>query len=217
MSLDRIRDVAALHRMAFSGYLNTKLGLPYLRAFLRWFCEGEEAIALCALRAGEPVGYVVGAPLGYTQALNRSVFVPALAGILLRPWLIFDGHFRQTVAGRWQAWRGRDPLDDAPDLPMPTFSLVGIAVHPAARGKRIGQQLIDAFEAQARAAGACALRLSVYSDNKAAQRLYTRAGWSHHPRGGAHADYYYKLLEKDSTVASAFPGASVHFTGKDGR
>lgn len=202
-----VRGVAELHRLAFAGYLNTRLGRPYLRAFFRWFAEAEGAVALCALRAGQPVGYVVGAPLGYTRALNRRVLGPALLGMVLHPGLAADPHFRQTVAGRWQALRGQAPPDDAPDLPEPTFSLVGIAVHPAARGQRLGQRLVDDFEAQARGGGARALRLSVYPENEAARRLYTRAGWHHHPRSGARADYFYKVLDPPPAIMQAASGA----------
>ncbi len=70
---------------------------------------------------------------------------------------------------------------------FPSFTSVGTAplvilndlfVAPAARGRGVGQALLVAAEAHARAAGAVRLVLQTATDNDAAQRLYERAGWT---------------------------------------
>lgn len=204
MQAAMVPAVVEVHYAAFAGYLNTRLGRPYLRAFFNWFCEAEGTIAVCALSGHQPVGYVVGAPLGYTGSLNRRTLLPALWGIGWRPWLFLDRRFRQALVGRGRALWGHHTPDDQPLLPEPTFSLVGIAVAPEAQGQQIGRQLMGAFERQARSLGARSLRLSVYPENRAAQRLYTRAGWQHHPRTSAEhlTDYFYKVLGETSVTAT---------------
>lgn len=201
MQLSNVSEVVQLHRLTFVGYMNTRLGTAYLHSFFRWFCEAEDAIALVAHSDSGPVGYVVGAPLGYTTRLNRAVLPAAMLGMALRPHLLFDPKIRFAIAERWRAFRGTATPDNAPDIPSTTYSLVGIAVHPEAQGQRIGLKLMDAFQQEAAAKGARSLRLSVYSDNLAARKLYKRAGWTCHPRGGPWADYYFKVLSPNTIAA----------------
>ena len=55
--------------------------------------------------------------------------------------------------------------------------LTSIAVAPAAAGAGLGQRLLGEAEATARAAGLKRLRLEVRADNRAARKLYDRAGY----------------------------------------
>ena len=55
--------------------------------------------------------------------------------------------------------------------------LTSIAVAPAAAGAGLGQRLLAAAEAAARAAGLTRVRLEVRADNRAARKLYDRAGY----------------------------------------
>jgi len=202
-----IPAVARLQQIALAGYLNTRLGQRYQEAFVRWFCEDKDAIALVALGKGDQLlGYVVGAPLGYATVLNRAVLRPALIGISARPWLLLDRRFRKAARGRLSMLLGGNATSAGaapqPELPSPTVSLVGIGVQPESRGQGIGLALIAAFEEQARARAARSLRLSVYPDNYAARRLYERAGW--HPAvepDSYQAMYYFKFLEEVQTLS----------------
>ena len=202
-----ISEVALLQKSVFKGYLNARIGLPYVRAFIGWFQKSEEAIALCAIdEPGTILGFVVGAPANYSAALNREVLLPAAAGILLRPWIFFDSHFRSVVAGRLSGMMSRASFNNKPasaaafSLPEPMFSLVGIGVHTAARGKKIGEGLMIVFEKEAAARNAKSMRLSVYADNVAARKLYEKVGWkpSENPREPKQAMHYCRIIERDS-------------------
>ncbi len=65
--------------------------------------------------------------------------------------------------------RGFDAGFDIPSL--------GIAIHPAHRGKGMGRALMDELHATAKALGANQIRLKVYASNKVAVSLYQRIGY----------------------------------------
>lgn len=197
ISYEMIENIAQLHMIAFKGYTNTLIGKSYVRAFIRWFCESNEAIALCAIdKTNNPVGYVVGAPLGYTARLNKKIIGPAMIGIVIRPWLAINPRFRWIVINRIKSLRqsGMRNLEVTPILPSPTISLVGIGVHPDYRGKKIGDELIKEFETNVRKIHAKSMRLSVYKDNIAACKLYEKSGWKFFNQVNQPFVYYYKIL-----------------------
>lgn len=61
--------------------------------------------------------------------------------------------------------------------PRDVLALVDISVLPEARGRGIGDQLMEAFEAEGRARGVAALDLAVVEPNVAARRLYEKHGF----------------------------------------
>ena len=65
--------------------------------------------------------------------------------------------------------------------------LYSIAVAHDARGRGVGEALLDAAEARARARGAACMRLEVRQDNPGAMRLYERRGYA---RFGMRSAYY---------------------------
>ena len=65
--------------------------------------------------------------------------------------------------------------------------ILTIAVLPTHRGRGFGQRLLKAFYEQARVAGVRDVFLEVRADNKAAERLYTKAGFD---RVGRRKNYY---------------------------
>lgn len=77
--------------------------------------------------------------------------------------------------------------------------LVAMYVTPAARGKGIGEQLVSAVVAQARADGARRVRLYVVETNSGAERLYARCGFV---RTGATIPLPHRpdLLEQEMTL-----------------
>lgn len=174
-----IDDLARLHRAAFRGSMNARLGDGYARALIAWFRRGDERIALEAMRGdGEPIGYVLGAPVGYARRMNRDLARNAAGGLLRRPWLLVDREFRATLWSRLRLLVGFSRAATAPpQLPEPTMSLVGIGVSSASRGEGVGSLLMAEFERRARALGMKSMRLSVRIDNAAAVRCYEKNGW----------------------------------------
>jgi ribosomal protein S18 acetylase RimI-like enzyme len=191
MAADMLPEVCELHLHAFSGLMSARLGRAYLRAFFSWFIRAPEAIAMVAADEHRAIlGYVVGAPAGYTAQLNRQLVWVAAGSMIARPWLLLNSQVRATTKARLGFLLGRSALHGN-TLSQPTVSLVGIAVAPAAAGQGVGFSLMQAFETQARAAGASCLHLSVYPNNVAARRLYEKCGWQPLPTGSSTGAIYY--------------------------
>lgn len=200
LTLNMVSEVAQIHLDAFKGSMSARLGGSYIEAFLKWLQRIDGAIALVASdEHGKAVGYVIGAPLGYDKFFNKKLFWVATCAIIARPWLLGSRHFRAVAITRIRSLLGRSPPLDLPKLPEPAMSLVGIAVAPSAQGKKVGLQLVRAFEAKARERGFRSLRLSVYPDNKSARRLYEKCNWQPScPQVTAtEAMYYLRLLGDD--------------------
>ena len=193
-----LRKVVYIHCDAFKGYMNSRIGKGYVSAFFRWFSLQEDAIGLMAVAENsEPCGYVVGAPLGYDRRMNKDLFGVAARGMMVRPWLVFDKKIRHTVAIRMKLlFGGTVPKQQAPDLPEPIISLVGIGTAEKNRGQGAGKALMEAFEDEAKKRNIAAMRLSVYTHNTAARRLYEKFGWQPfvEPTTKDTAMYYYKIL-----------------------
>lgn len=203
MTNEVIPAVVEMHLQAFDGYMSARLGPIYINALIRWFQNDEHTISLVAIDDnGKPVGYVIGAPVGYTVRMNRDLLGRAVLATLTRPWLVLDRRILRTAVGRLKLLSGRlPPQDEAPGLPEPTMSLVGIGVSPKAQGGGFGRQLVNAFESRARDLGAQSMRLSVYPDNPAARRLYEKCGWKPYREPkvpGTTMFYYHHLTDEES-------------------
>ena len=156
------------------------MGERYVRSFVDRFRQPEHGgIALAAIdNRGDVIGYAIGAPLGYPQALSRHLFWTSAAATLTRPWLVFKPQFRNGIVGRVRlVLTGAIPARTDLALPPPTMSLAAMAVVRAFRRKKIGLRLLEDFEKRAAEMGMRSLRLSTRSDNVAARRLYEGSGW----------------------------------------
>lgn len=180
MSREMIPEVGNIHREAFAGYMNTRLGNSYLEAFLNWFLKADRALALVALDDDvKVVGYVLGAPLDYGNAMNRDLFGIAAASVLMRPWLILSKRFWTIIAGRIKSTLNSFSTHKPRfRYPEPAMSLVAIGVTSSARGKKIGLSLLRAFEDKARERGIQSLQLTVYPTNAIARKLYESCDWT---------------------------------------
>lgn len=198
ITVESLGKIADIHCEAFKGYMNSRIGKGYVAAFFRWFSLQEDAVALMVITENnEPCGYVVGAPLGYDRRMNRALFGAAAKGMIVRPWLAFDKQMRRTVMTRIKLLFGQTiPKQQAPDLPEPIISLVGIGTAEKSRGQGAGNALMAAFEDEARKHNMASMRLSVYPSNTAARRLYEKCGWLPftEPETEGLAMYYYKIL-----------------------
>lgn len=177
MTTEMVPHVCQVHLSAFAGHMSARLGSTYVQAFMSWFLRTGNTIAIVAVdQSNSVIGYVVGAPVGYSATMSRDLGWVAARSMLAHPRLLFDGQVHKTVAARLgQIFK--PVTDDDSDLPSPTMSLVGIGVAPAEVGRRIGRALMQGFEENARRLGMASLRLSVYRGNTAAQRLYENCGW----------------------------------------
>lgn len=195
LSSNNIMETIQVHKQAFRGYLNTQLGDAYLKAFISWFIDEEKGIVIGAFDdGGNLVGYIMGAPVGYKQELDKHIMSAALLGALTHFWLFLNPRFLSAVFSR--VGLGRDLSLQTPQLSFPVMSLVAIGVIPPSRGKNVGEALMMAFEEQSLKRHMNGLRLSVYPKNIAARELYEKVNWSPHreTRNPNHAMYYYKRL-----------------------
>jgi ribosomal protein S18 acetylase RimI-like enzyme len=177
-----ICKVAELHLDTFK----IPLGIRHVRNAIEWFFNIEQAIALVGIDAkAEVVGYVAGAPLEFSSRMGRDLRWSEAVAMIMRPWLLFNGIFRNTLIARFKRAFRRfqtDRVEPAlpelpPKLPELTMVLMHIAISPSARGMGVGLHLMQAFEAKARELKMRALLLSVNKENKVARQLYEKCGW----------------------------------------
>lgn len=175
---DMIDAVSEIHLQAFSGYLNARLGVGYARALIQWFAQQEDAIGLAAIDCyHQVIGYAIGAPASITQKLRHDLFGITARSIMLRPWLILDKRLWTVGYARLMRENDEDKINHEEDLPEPTMSLFGIGVRPSHRRNGVGQELLCAFEARAKALRNRSLLLWVYADKLTTRHLYEKCGW----------------------------------------
>jgi ribosomal protein S18 acetylase RimI-like enzyme len=114
-----------------------------------------------------------------------------------------DDLAQRPFAFSFIAWQGSEPVGLANCFEgystfkaQPLVNIHDLAVHPSARGRGVGQALMQAVETEARARGACKITLEVLSGNAVALKSYTRfgfAGYQLGPKTG-HALFLQKLL-----------------------
>jgi len=207
MAPQDVKGAVGVHLGAFEGYPSARLGSGYATAFLKWFCDAPDGAAFVGKVDEKVVGYIVGAPVGYQEKLNRDLAFVVARAIVLRPWLLLECSVRSALWGRMMALFGRvSKNSQGPSelpLPGPCMSLVGIGVAPDARGLGVGKRLMETFEMVARGKGMKSLRLSVYRSNMVARRLYERNGWQlMDPRHGKTVYYVKALTASEDDVAT---------------
>jgi ribosomal protein S18 acetylase RimI-like enzyme len=197
-----LRATAQLHHRELGG-LFVDLGPRFLRSYHAAFADSPDAVALVATNGIAPLGFLCGTldnDRHYRVVVRRHV--PALLGravssLLARPRLaVFVLRTRTRRYARAVAVRLRgdarlkaDPVRDAtpPSVPgQPVAAarrrgavavLTHVAVAPEARGSGAGRQLVAAFVARARAAGASEIRL-VTDPATPAPEFYRHLGWT---------------------------------------
>jgi ribosomal protein S18 acetylase RimI-like enzyme len=88
----------------------------------------------------------------------------------------------------------------------PLINIHDLAVTGDCRGRGVGQGLIEAVAAKARALGCGKVTLEVREDNVAAQRLYRRLGFG--DRGGGPATFFLSKTLED-TPAAPLPAGRI--------
>jgi ribosomal protein S18 acetylase RimI-like enzyme len=120
------------------------------------------------------------------------MFWPSVVGFFTHPIAWFNPQVIRSAYSRLSALLNSTKERKDPKIPQPAYSLVSIAINPHFRGQGIGQVLMQAFEAEARARGAVALRLSTRPNNSAAIALYNSCGWQNVPNH--RGLYFFKIL-----------------------
>ena len=184
MTTQDARFAAALHVRALPRGFFAELGEPFLRVYYATFVSSPHAIALTANSDGVRVGTIVGAVDARAHvrwALANKGWRLATAGAVamaIRPRLAT--RFVRTRLLRYARawWRGRHSAEltthgrgSAPAV------LSHVSVVPAARGRGIGSELVDAFAAAAARAGATRVVLTTLDEPDGAAGFYRRAGW----------------------------------------
>jgi len=180
ISAGQVGLLVPVHLEAFAEFKNALLGERYARAFLTWFSTDSEAIAVCASIDDRPVGYVVGARVGYQKRLNAELAPVVARCLAARPMLLADP---RMISALWSRLgivvRGKSANSTGlRELAAPSYSLVGLGVSTAARGMGVGRVLVRTFELEVQQRGGRSMRLSVLAENRAACRLYSRCGWN---------------------------------------
>lgn len=185
-----IDRLAQIHLAASKGYMNSQMGINYVKAFLRWFLTYPDTITLKATFSGNVCAYQVGAPLGYGVAMNRALLKVGAVGILTHPRVVVHSKFRRAVWARVRLLVGQKRLGAAVKQPEGRgIWLVGNYVDPKHAGKGIGKAMMAAFEERARTMGMDHMRASVYKHNDRARAVHRKLGWEVYQEKGDVLNY----------------------------
>lgn len=198
ISVRKINDndlskLLSIHKEAFDGYMNTKLGNGYIIAFLRWFTLQKDAIALTVEFNHYPQGYVVGASIGYGPRLSKAIGLTVIKYLIFHPWLFANKKIVDNLFSRVKSIFQTQTQPNIIFDNLKGISLVGIGVSKSSRGQNLGTHLINAFEDNARELHFDYMRLSVYSDNEIAISFYTKNGWKFMAEQNG-LNYFYKKI-----------------------
>lgn len=193
MEEKHLEEVSLLHMEAFKDYPSVKLGKIYIKAFLKLFLESKFSICFVAVEGTKICGYVIG--IEKDKLKIKKIFPIIFLSFLRKPYLIFNKRMLNKI---YQKIRNLLKIDKEilTLLPASFISIVGIGVAPENKGRGIGYSLMEAFEEEAIKLGYKAMRLSVYSNNKPARRLYEKRGWKPFLLPFNYL-YYYKIFDYD--------------------
>jgi GNAT superfamily N-acetyltransferase len=183
---DETRYAARLHARALPHGFFVDLGPRFLAAYYETFVRSPHAVALGGELDGDLAGVLVGTRgngAHYRWVVRNAgvrLAVLAVAGMLVRPRVL--AHFVRTRVGRYLRGlrRLRNRSSEIATEPRgPVAVLSHVSVEPHARGAGVGGVLVDAFLAEARAAGAAEAMLVTLAGEHGAGAFYSRRGWTH--------------------------------------
>jgi ribosomal protein S18 acetylase RimI-like enzyme len=188
--------VTTLHMWAFKDHLNVLLGKRYIRAFLNWFIKADGTVNVVGIDDHENVaGYIVGAPWGYQQHMNKDLLGIAAVEMIKRPWIFFHKKILRSVWLRGKTMLGLNKFIETTreKYSGKIISLVGIGVSEQAMGNGIAGLMMDKFIELAILKNYAYARLSVYRSNDRARRFYEKMGWIPEETNTSVMGYYKKL------------------------
>ncbi len=131
--------------------------------------DPTDRAALCAMLSSYALD-----PMGGRQALNEKNLAR-----------LCDDLATKSFAFSFLAWQGADAVGLANCFEgystfkaQPLVNIHDLAVHPSARGRGVGQALMQAVQTEAAARGACKITLEVLSGNTVALKSYERFGFA---------------------------------------
>lgn len=182
---DDIHTLGLLHLKTFNNSLGASIGLRYSKAFFRWFIFNKATITLVCCNSKQIIGYVIGAPEGYSKHLIKSTLLKIIFGIITHPKSLFHPNFFYLLKSRITTLfdiksdiLNSDEFTNSNNTKNTTFVLVGIGVDPKFRGQQIGFQILKEYENLVWQLNYTKIRLTVYKSNEAAISLYNKSNWS---------------------------------------
>ncbi len=191
--LDEVTD---LHMEAFKEHLNVLLGKKYIKAFLAWFIQSDRCVNIVGEdESGKAIGYIVGAPWGYQQGMNKALLKTAAFEMIKRPWIFVHKKILQSVWLRVKTILGMNKFIQTTGerYAGKIISLVGIGVSPVAMGSGVAKEMMEKFISEATQKNYDYARLSVYVSNARARKFYEKCGWLPEQSNTAVMGYYKKL------------------------
>jgi len=180
-----IHFLGLLHLKTFTNSMGASIGLNYTKAFFKWFIFNQNSINLVCCASGKIVGYVIGAPEGYSKTLTKSIRWNLMFGIFTHPKVVLHPNFFNSLKNRILNlfdFRPNQSTSDKSsflnDIENSTFVLVGIGIDPEFREQQIGIRILKEYEKLVCQSNYSKIRLTVYKSNQAAIKLYEKAGWS---------------------------------------
>jgi ribosomal protein S18 acetylase RimI-like enzyme len=166
---EHVEQVAELHMRTLTG-LVAQLGAFAVKAYYGGTVSAKDAIGLVDVTGSHVNGFVFGSrhPERLMQQIaTRNPIKLAIA--------VTTGFVADPTAVAWFVRSFRGPQEGAYDRRAP--SLIYLAIAPQARRAGLGRELVTAFGARVRSAGATYYDLSVDEDNTAAITFYERLGF----------------------------------------
>ena len=174
----------------FPESLATKLGLAYVEKTFDWYLVHANRflfhIEIDNVVVGYCGGFVPSKPGdGSSSGTLQHAFNEALKGLVKKPWLLFHAEVKPHYPFLWRNIKRRITGKIKPAVALaknakpfePYCGLVVIGVLPSHRGQGIAQQLMDEFEAKAKALHQTRCKLSVKKNNLGALNAYKKQGW----------------------------------------
>lgn len=167
-----VPEIVRIHQASFPGFFMTLLGPAFLGQYyghvlayprhVFWVKEGPAGLE----------GFVAGFldPRQFYQGMKnarRSLILPTLTRVVLRPWLV-----PRLIASYAQA--GKFGRDGDPD----SCELASLAVHPSLGGRGIGKALVQAFMESVRGRAKRIVLTTDARGNDSVNRFYQSLGFS---------------------------------------
>ncbi len=168
----QIDSVVALHQMALSYSLNSRLGTGHLSYLYSNMRQDATCLSIVAVMEGEVLGVVC-------AALNPEMLTRRLlAGFPTRQWVALLGRIvcQPTFLLEWLKSRSLSHPVTFQDMKVRPYLTV-IAVSPAARRSGLGRALVGTVDNFVRQHGQSFYHLDTRTDNSMARAFYSRLGF----------------------------------------